>query len=88
MHPTLVRAVRIVERKAAGTISPKQIQTLERQDVHLNKPSLIDILLQKKKDAGEDWPSNIRIEKPLYARHFGRVRPELKLRLKTLTQEK
>ncbi|EJF65708.1 hypothetical protein DICSQDRAFT_165417 [Dichomitus squalens LYAD-421 SS1] len=59
MRPTLVRLVRVVPRsKVDPALRP--IPEPVRSDVP--RPSLIEVLLKRKEEAGADYPPNIRIE--------------------------
>lgn len=86
MRPTLAKAMRVIPRKNVR-VPAKKIRTMDRQDKDLSRGSLIDVLLQRKEEAGASYPQNIRIERPLYARHYEGVRPEFKHRLKDLVKE-
>ena len=59
MRPTLVRLVRVVPRSQVDP-ALRPIPQPVRSDIP--KPTLIEVLQKRKEEAGEAYPSNIRIE--------------------------
>ncbi|KAI0736620.1 hypothetical protein C8Q72DRAFT_800744 [Fomitopsis betulina] len=89
MRPTLPRLVRIIPKSQLveqGIPLKRAIPEPIRSDV--KQPTLIEVFLNRKKEAGPAFPSNIRIEPELKMAHYRRMPKEAGMQLKQLAREK
>lgn len=89
MRPTLPRLVRVLHKSQLveqGIPLKRAIPEPVRSDV--KQPTLIQVLLNRKNEAGADYPSNIRIEPELKMAHYRRMPKEAGMQLKELAREK
>ncbi|KAJ3481556.1 hypothetical protein NLI96_g7584 [Meripilus lineatus] len=92
MRPTIPRLLRIIPRSQLKTESPstKPIRPLPppptRSDV--KRPTLIQVLQQRQKEAGDNFPPNLRIEAELTKRSFKGVPAEIREELKEVVRER
>jgi hypothetical protein len=91
IRPTVARLYRILPRESLNVNTTEhKIKILPRPTSQLEehrKPTTIDLLLEQKERAGDQWPSNIRIEPAVRKAQFKGVRPELRKPLKNLMKE-
>ena len=88
MHPTVSRLIRVVPRKLLDVAEQKIYQRPRPQIEETRQPSLMDVLMKRRRDAKEDWPSNLRLEQQLTKDTFKDVMPELRKTLKKMTKER
>ncbi len=91
MRPTIPRLLRIIPRSQLTAESPslKPIRPLPspvRSDV--KHPTLIQVLQKRQKDAGEDFPPNLRIEPELTKKVFRGIPAEIREGLKAVVRER
>ena len=89
MRATLPRLVRVIPKSQLveqGIPLRRALPEPVRSDV--KQPSLLEVLLKRKEDAGAAYPSNIRIEPELKMAHYRRMRKETGMQLKELAREK
>jgi len=89
MHPSLPRLVKVVPKSQLvkqGIPLRRTVPEPVRSDI--KQPTLIEVLLKRKADAGESYPSNIRIEPELKMAHFRRFPKEVGMELKEMAREK
>ncbi|KAI9064266.1 hypothetical protein FKP32DRAFT_615855 [Trametes sanguinea] len=60
MQPTLARLVRVLPRSQVDP-ALRPVPAPARAD-EIRRPSLIEVLLKRKEEAGDNFPSNLRIE--------------------------
>ncbi|KAF5324796.1 hypothetical protein D9611_004494 [Ephemerocybe angulata] len=87
MRPTLTRLVRIIPRDALKVSERKILPRPTSQQVEHDKPTTMDILFQQQEQAGERWPSNIRLERAVRKKELAEVRPEFRVPIKKLLKE-
>jgi hypothetical protein len=88
MRPSAACLVRIIPRNALKVPDQKVIPQPAPQTQELKKPTLIHLLMQRKADAGTDWPANLRIEPVVKKEAFKRVNADVRKRLKCLLKER
>ncbi|KDR80564.1 hypothetical protein GALMADRAFT_60992 [Galerina marginata CBS 339.88] len=88
MRPTPSRLVRVVQRKLLNISDQKIYNRPRPQTDDLKQPTLIDMLLKRKEDAGDAWPSNLRIEPQLKKEVFKEVLPSVRSTLRRMTKER
>ncbi|KAH9479482.1 hypothetical protein JR316_0008076 [Psilocybe cubensis] len=88
MRPTARRLVRVVPRKALNIPEHKIFNRPSPQFEDLQKPTFMDLLMQRKADAGDAWPANLRLEPQLKKVQFKEVEPRVRSALKRLTKER
>lgn len=89
MRPTIPRLVRVIPKSRLveqGIPLKRAIPEPVRSDV--KQPSLIEVLLTRKEEAGAAYPPNIRIEPELKMAHYRRMPKETGMQLKELAREK
>ena len=89
MRATLPRLVRVIPKSQLveqGIPLRRAIPEPVRSDV--KQPSLLEVLLKRKEDAGAAYPSNIRIEPELKMAHYRLMPKETGMQLKELAREK
>ena len=89
MYPTPLRFARVIPRRLLNVSDHKITKrpTPQSED-RTRRPTLIDLLEVQKKNAGESWPPNLRLERQLTKADFKLVQPEVKSVLKRLTKER
>ncbi|KAF9531756.1 hypothetical protein CPB83DRAFT_84793 [Crepidotus variabilis] len=88
MHATARRLVRVVPRNVLN-VAEEQIYHRPRPQIEdIRQPTVIDMLEQKKVEAGAAWPTNIRIERQLTKDVFKDVVPDVRSLLKKMTKER
>lgn len=85
MRSTARRLVQIIPKSAI----PQSIvrPALRPQTEELNRPTLIDILLERKANS-TDWPQNLRIEPVVKKEAFRHVQAEARTELKKMLKER
>lgn len=89
MRPTIPRLVRVIPRSQLVAENPslKPIRPPPiRSDV--KRPTLIEVLQKRKKDAGRSFPPNIRIEPELTKRVFKGIPADVRDGLKAVVKER
>lgn len=84
MRPSLRRLVHIIPREALKVSERKIIPRPIHSQEEFKQLTTIDLLFQQKEQAGESWPSNIRLERAVRKRELKRVRPDLRVILKKM----
>ncbi|EAU88391.1 hypothetical protein CC1G_05157 [Coprinopsis cinerea okayama7 len=87
MRPTVARLVRVLPRSAVQLPESRIIPRPTPQYEELKKPTVLQLLEKQREEAGENWPSNIRIEPVIKKQVFKPVKPELRKTLKKMLKE-
>lgn len=88
MRPTIPRLIRILPRSSV-VAEQAQAKIIEQAPRELLKPpSLYEVLLKRKNEAGASYPSNIRLEPPLTKDMFAEVKPWKVRPLKEMMKER
>lgn len=87
MRPSIPRLMRIVPKSSLTSQKAKIIPELPSY-ADAKKTPLIEVLLKRKDQAGDNWPPNLRIERPLRRETFKRVHHDARVDLKELLTEK
>jgi hypothetical protein len=90
MRPSLARLVRILPRSAVappehGHPPPRIYEELPKE--FRKSPSLLEILLKEKEDAGPNYPPNIRIEPVVSRKTFAGIKRDLVAPMKAILRE-
>ncbi|KAH9842333.1 uncharacterized protein C8Q71DRAFT_199117 [Rhodofomes roseus] len=89
MRPSLPRLVKVIPKsQLAQQGIPLQRTLPEPVRSDIKQPTLIELLMKRRADAGESYPSNIRIEPELKMAHFRRFPKEVGMELKEMAREK
>ncbi|SJL04399.1 uncharacterized protein ARMOST_07765 [Armillaria ostoyae] len=64
MRPSAARLIRFVPRSSVQ-LTQKVVPSPAERPPEVKPPTLLDILLERKEKAGDNWPSNIRVETPI-----------------------
>ncbi|KAF9475216.1 hypothetical protein BDN70DRAFT_883975 [Pholiota conissans] len=88
MRPTARRLVRVVPRKLLNVNDAKIYNRPRPQSEDRKQPTTMDLLFQKREEAGETWPENLRLEPQLKKIVFKEVDPKLRTVLKAMTKER
>lgn len=88
MRPSIPRLIRIVPR--SKIVAPEaQVRIVQEPPRELvQRTTLYEILLKRKKDAGDSYPPNIRLEPPLTKEMFAEVKPWKVKPLKDMVRER
>ncbi|KZT74194.1 hypothetical protein DAEQUDRAFT_293719 [Daedalea quercina L-15889] len=89
MRPSIPRLVRVISKSdlvQQGIPLKRTKPEPLRSDI--KQPTLIEVLMKRKADAGENYPTNIRIEPELKMAHYRRVPKEIGMELKEMAREK
>ncbi|KAF8078144.1 hypothetical protein FPV67DRAFT_1662892 [Lyophyllum atratum] len=77
MRPSVARFARVIKRRTLPTqVQENIIPAPTPQTEELKRPNLIDVLMQQKADAAENWPVNIRLEPVVKKEAFKRVQAD------------
>lgn len=81
------RTLRVVPRTSLkpGKVLPPP---LTNQEERAFKEPLLRIMARRQKEAGEAWPSNLRIEPHVTKKAIGRAPEEMRVQLKRLLKER
>lgn len=88
MRPSLPRLVRVIPRSKLATQHASVVRILPepvRSDVE--RPTLIQILQKRKVEAGDDYPTNIRIEPVLKKEIFKGIPNNIREELRGMVKE-
>ena len=94
MHPSVPRLLRILPRSAVVTTEPgatklPKAKIFEELPKDVRKPpSLLEVLLKRKKEAGASYPPNIRIEPVMSRQTFAGVAKEVRASLRATLRER
>jgi hypothetical protein len=88
MRPTSSRLVRVVPRNILNVVENKIYRRPRPQIEETKQPTLMDVLMKRRQDAGEAWPANLRLEPQLTKKAYREVMPELRSVLKKMTKER
>jgi len=86
MRPTLPRLVRVVPRGSIDARLSKRIVDELPKEVR-EQPPLIELLMARKEEASDSYPSNIRIEPPYSRRIYNHLSPEKRVGFRKLIKE-
>jgi hypothetical protein len=87
MRPSIPRLIRIIPKTSLPSQKVKVVPELPSYE-QAKKTPLIEILLKRKDEAGDNWPPNLRIEPPLSREKFKQVHHDVRVVLKDLLTEK
>ncbi|KAG7452945.1 uncharacterized protein BT62DRAFT_925484 [Guyanagaster necrorhizus] len=87
MRPSTARLIRLVPRSSVE-LTQRFVPSSAERPPEVKPPALIDILLERKAKAGDNWPSNIRIEPPITKLALKDVQSGVRTQLKNLLKER
>ncbi|KAF9027127.1 hypothetical protein BDZ89DRAFT_819205 [Hymenopellis radicata] len=86
MRPSLARLVRMLPRSAVSS-EQKVVTSLASRPPQTKPLSLTDIMLEKQALAGNDWPTNLRIEPIIPKTAFKNMTPRVRSKLREMLRE-
>ena len=87
MRPSAARLIRLIPRSSVQ-LTQKVVPSPAERHPEIRPPTLLDILLEQKEKAGNNWPSNIRIETPIPKTVLKDVQSGVRTQLKKLLKER
>ncbi|PBK96514.1 hypothetical protein ARMGADRAFT_699440 [Armillaria gallica] len=87
MRPSAARLIRLVPRSSVQ-LTQKVVPSTAERPPEVKPPTLLAILLERKEKAGDNWPSNIRIETPISKAALKDVQSGVRTQLKKLLKER
>ncbi|KAK0240458.1 hypothetical protein EDD85DRAFT_489417 [Armillaria nabsnona] len=87
MRPSAARLIRLVPRSSVQ-LTQKVVPSAAERPPEVKPPTLLDNLLERKEKAGDNWPSNIRIETPISKAALKDVQSGVRTQLKKLLKER
>ncbi|KAK0210453.1 hypothetical protein DFS33DRAFT_1293251 [Desarmillaria ectypa] len=87
MHPSAARLIRLVPRSSVQ-LTQRVVPSSAERPPEVKPPTVLDILLERKEKAGDNWPSNIRIEPPVTKTALKDVQSGVRTQLKKLLKER
>ena len=88
MRPTPSRLIRVVPRKLLNISDQKIIARPTPQTTDKLQPTLMDIMMKRKEEAGDSWPANLRLEPQLTSKVFKAVQPGFRSTMRRMTKER
>jgi hypothetical protein len=88
MRPTPTRLIRVVPRKLLNVSDQKIIARPTPQTADKLQPTLMDIMMKRKEEAGDSWPANLRLEPQLTSKVFKAVQPGFRSTMRRMTKER
>ncbi|THH10991.1 hypothetical protein EW146_g8194 [Bondarzewia mesenterica] len=92
MRPSLPRLLRIVPRSAVigpeAASQPRAKIFEEIRKENRTTPTLLEVLQQRKAEAGANYPLNIRIEPPISKQTFAGLSSEIRASLEAALRER
>lgn len=88
MRPTPSRLIRVVPRKLLNVSDQKIIARPTPQTTDKLQPTLMDIMMKRKEEAGDSWPANLRLEPQLTSKVFKAVQPGFRSTMRRMTKER
>jgi hypothetical protein len=86
MHPSLRGLFRVIPQEALHSKSVLK-PSLGRHIPRSEQPTVVAHLASRRRDIGKDWPSNLRVERPLGKSALTGIPRKNKIKLLKLTRE-